>query len=42
MQLFLLYFGIPQVIPGLQNMGAYIAALIGLGLNASAYIAEIL
>lgn len=41
-QLFLLYFGIPQVIPPLQNMTAYTAALIGLGLNASAYIAEIL
>ena len=41
-QLFLLYFGIPQVIPALQNMSAYMAALIGLGLNASAYIAEIL
>ncbi|MDZ5253047.1 ABC transporter permease subunit [Clostridium sp. LIBA-8841] len=41
-QLFLLYFGIPQVIPALQNMSAYTAALIGLGLNASAYIAEIL
>ncbi|MEG0238052.1 MAG: ABC transporter permease subunit [Clostridium sp.] len=41
-QLFLLYFGIPQVIPALQNMSAYTAALVGLGLNASAYIAEIL
>lgn len=41
-QLFLLYFGIPQIIPALQNMSAYVAALIGLGLNASAYIAEIL
>ncbi|MDQ0150013.1 ABC transporter permease subunit [Eubacterium multiforme] len=41
-QLFLLYFGIPQIIPSLQNMSAYTAALIGLGLNASAYIAEIL
>lgn len=40
-QLFLLYFGIPQVIPGLESMSAYTAALIGLGLNASAYIAEI-
>lgn len=41
-QLFLLYFGVPQVIPSLQNMSAFTAALIGLGLNASAYIAEIL
>lgn len=41
-QLFLLYFGIPQIIPSLQNMSAFTAALVGLGLNASAYIAEIL
>lgn len=41
-QLFLLYFGIPQVIPALKDMSAYSAALIGLGINASAYIAEAL
>ncbi|MEG1254782.1 ABC transporter permease subunit [Clostridium sp.] len=41
-QLFLLYFGLPQIIPALQNMNAFTAAYIGLGLNASAYIAEIL
>lgn len=41
-QLFLLYFGLPQVFPFLKGMDAYIASLIGLGLNASAYIAEIL
>ena len=41
-QLFLLYFGLPQVFPFLKGMDAYTASLIGLGLNASAYIAEIL
>ncbi|MGL4875643.1 MAG: ABC transporter permease subunit [Clostridium sp.] len=41
-QLFLLYFGLPQIFPALHNMSAYTASLIGLGLNASAYIAEIL
>lgn len=41
-QLFLLYFGIPQVIPALKDMSAYTAALVGLGINASAYIAEAL
>ncbi|MEG0308090.1 MAG: ABC transporter permease subunit [Clostridium sp.] len=41
-QLFLLYFGLPQIIPALQNMSAFTAAYIGLGLNASAYIAETL
>ncbi|MGL4740963.1 MAG: ABC transporter permease subunit [Sarcina sp.] len=40
-QLFLLYFGLPQVIPELKDMSAYIAAIIGLGLNSSAYIAEV-
>lgn len=41
-QLFLLYFGLPQLIPPLQNMTAYTATFIGLGLNAAAYIAEIM
>ncbi|MGL5869211.1 ABC transporter permease subunit [Clostridium chrysemydis] len=41
-QLFLLYFGIPQIIPALKDMSAITATIIGLGLNASAYIAEIL
>ncbi|WP_366516779.1 amino acid ABC transporter permease [uncultured Clostridium sp.] len=41
-QLFLLYFGLPQIFPLLKGMDAYTASLIGLGFNASAYIAEIL
>ncbi|MGL4656468.1 MAG: ABC transporter permease subunit [Sarcina sp.] len=41
-QLFLLYFGLPQVIPELRDMSAYIATIVGLGLNSSAYIAEVL
>ncbi|MCY6485562.1 amino acid ABC transporter permease [Clostridium aestuarii] len=39
-QLFLLYFGFPQVIPLLKNLDAYTIAIIGLGLNASAYMSE--
>ncbi|GAB6167671.1 hypothetical protein JCM1393_01310 [Clostridium carnis] len=41
-QLFLLYFGLPQLVPALKGITAYIAAMIGLALNASAYIAEAL
>ncbi|MDU7239985.1 ABC transporter permease subunit [Clostridium sp.] len=41
-QLFLLYFGLPQIIPQLKGITAYTAAVIGLALNASAYIAEAL
>lgn len=41
-QLFLLYFGLPQIFPALKGMSAFTAAYIGLGLNASAYIAEAL
>ncbi|MGL5068269.1 MAG: ABC transporter permease subunit [Sarcina sp.] len=41
-QLFLLYFGLPQIIPELRDMSAYFATIIGLGLNSSAYIAEVL
>lgn len=39
-QLFLLYFGLPQLIPSLKGMTAFTAAILGLALNASAYIAE--
>lgn len=39
-QLFLLYFGLPQLIPALKGMSAFTAAILGLALNASAYIAE--
>ena len=39
-QLFLLYFGLPQLIPSLKGMSAFTAAILGLALNASSYIAE--
>ena len=41
-QLFILYFGLPQIFPELKDMSAYLAAIIGIGLNSSAYIAEVL
>lgn len=41
-QLFLLYFGLPQIIPKLAAMNAYTAAFIGLSLNSSAYMSEII
>ncbi|SHJ09924.1 amino acid ABC transporter membrane protein, PAAT family (TC 3.A.1.3.-) [Geosporobacter subterraneus DSM 17957] len=39
-QLFLLYYGIPQIIPQFSRMNAYTAAFIGLGLHSAAYMAE--
>ncbi|SHJ78644.1 amino acid ABC transporter permease [Paramaledivibacter caminithermalis] len=41
-QLFLLYYGLPQVIPKLAEMNAYTAAFIGLSLNSGAYMSEII
>jgi len=41
-QLFLLYYGIPQIFPAFRSLNAYNAAVIGLSLNGSAYMAEIL
>lgn len=41
-QLFLLYYGVPQIFPIFKSMNAYTAAVIGLSLNASAYMAEII
>lgn len=41
-QLFLFYFGLPQVIPQLADMNAYTAAFIGLSLNGGAYMSEII
>ncbi len=41
-QLFLLYFGLPQIFPAMKAMTAFTAAYMGLALNASAYIAEVL
>ncbi|MCT4507364.1 MAG: amino acid ABC transporter permease [Tepidibacter sp.] len=39
-QLFFLYFGLVQIIPSLKGMDAFTAAVIGLSLNASAYMSE--
>lgn len=39
-QLFLLYYGLPQVIPSLVGMDAFTAAVIGISLHFSAYMAE--
>ncbi len=39
-QLFFLYFGLVQIFPSLRGMDAFTAAVIGLSLNASAYMAE--
>lgn len=39
-QLFFLYFGAVQIFPSLVDMSAYTASIIGLGLNASAYMSE--
>ena len=41
-QLFLLYYGLPQVIPIFASMNAFVAAFIGLSLNSAAYISEVL
>jgi len=41
-QLFLLYYGIPQIFPAFRSLTAYNAAVIGLSLNGSAYMAEII
>ncbi|MGP7816712.1 amino acid ABC transporter permease [Niallia sp. 01092] len=40
-QLFLFYYGIPQIIPGLNDMSPVTAAIIGLSLKESAFLAEI-
>lgn len=41
-QLFLLYYGLPQIIPVFNNINAYSAAIIGLSMNGSAYMVETL
>jgi putative amino-acid transport system permease protein len=41
-QLFLLYYGVPQIIPIFKDLTSYNAAVLGLSLNASAYMAEII
>ncbi|PAB60496.1 amino acid ABC transporter permease [Anaeromicrobium sediminis] len=41
-QLFILYYGMPQIIPKFAEVSAYMAAFIGLSLNSGAYMAEII
>ena len=41
-QLFLLYYGLPQIIPAFKSLDAYTATVIGLSMNASAYMVETL
>ncbi len=39
-QLFLFFFGLPQLLPVLGRMGAFSAAVLVMGLNAGAYVSE--
>jgi putative amino-acid transport system permease protein len=39
-QLFLLYYGLPQIFPIFSSLDAYTASIIGLSLHFSAYMAE--
>jgi len=41
-QLFIFFFGMPQVFPGLAVLNAYQASIIVLSINASAYISEVI
>lgn len=41
-QLFIFFFGLPQVFPVLSQVTAYQAALIVMSINASAYISEVM
>ena len=40
-QLFLIFYGLPQLFPAFQGMTAITSAVVGLGLKQSAYLAEI-
>lgn len=40
-QLFLIYFGLPQLFPAMTSMDALTAVIIGLSIKNSAYLAEI-
>nr|WP_152657050.1 amino acid ABC transporter permease [Oceanobacillus sp. CFH 90083] len=40
-QLFLIYYGLPQIFPALSGMTAIAAAILGLSLKQAAYLAEI-
>ena len=39
-QLFLLYYGLPQIFPSFSSLDAYTASILGLSLHFSAYMAE--
>lgn len=39
-QLFLLYYGLPQIFPSFSSLDAYSASILGLSLHFSAYMAE--
>ncbi|ACQ52658.1 amino acid ABC transporter permease [Clostridium botulinum] len=41
-QLFLFYYGLPQIIPSFKEIPAYMAVVIALSMNGSAYMAEII
>ena len=41
-QLFIFFFGMPQVIPALAKLNAFQAAIIVMTINASAYISEVI
>ncbi|WP_281165779.1 amino acid ABC transporter permease [Liquorilactobacillus sicerae] len=40
-QLFIIYYGLPQFFPSLRGVPAIIAAIVGLGFKESSYLAEI-
>lgn len=40
-QLFIIYYGLPQIFPGMSNLQASQAAIIGFSLKESSYLAEI-
>lgn len=41
-QLFIFYYGLPQIIPSLGGINAYTAAFLTLSINSSAYMSEII
>ena len=40
-QLLMIYFGLPQIFPIFNDLGAIVSAIVAFGLNTSAYLAEI-
>lgn len=41
-QMFLFFFGLPQILPYFSRVGAYSASIIVLSINSSAYISEVI